>query len=471
MIRLMQDRTRLPVTLRNLSSTRAWRPVDMINWHRLVVPLRSLAGQEPDFSLYHVIFDMCTRFEVAYQPLPAPRSTATPAPEAGVAPEVALFVDAPDHTSGVATTLRAWDAAARSEQASLRIHYCGANDVFPGGVRYEPVGVLKLGVYEGLHLCMPTVHEVLRRFAAAPPRAVHLSTPGPMGLLGLIAARRAGIPVFGTFHTDFPAYMAHLTGDTQLELTAWRFMRWFYGQMERVAAPSSDIRRKLIHHGLAPDRVEVVGRGVRVDAFSPDYRDPALRAQWGEGIRHWLLYVGRVSKEKNLPCLAAAFRQLAARRSDVGLVVVGEGPYQEEFQRETAGLPVVFAGLRRGEDLARHYASADLFVFPSQTDTFGVVLLEAQASGLPVLVSAEGGPKDAMQPRRTGFVVEPMNPTLLARQAEAVLADEEARCFMGAEARRWALQQTPEKSFRAFWQLHRGRPSARRAREEEEILA
>ena len=452
MIRLISERARLPVALRNLSSTTAWRPMDMLNWHRLVAPLRALATQESSFTLYHVVYDMCTTFDIMYEPVRRP--ARSPLPPAGARPRVALFVDAPDHTSGVATTLRQWHAAAEAEQAGLVIHYCGPEDQFPGGVRFPPVGVLSLGVYQGLQLCMPAVQEVFRRFAEAPPDAVHLSTPGPMGLLGLIAARRAGIPVYGTFHTDFPAYAASLTGDHQLEITAWRFMRWFYGQMDRVAAPSTDIRQKLIHQGLAPHRVTVVGRGVRTDAFSPAYREPALRAQWGSGIRHWLLYVGRLSREKNLPCLAAAFRQLAARRPDVGLVVVGEGPYQDELKQEVAGLPVVFAGLQRGEALARHYASADLFVFPSRTDTLGVVLLEAQASGLPVLVSADGGPKDCMRHRRTGFIVEPMNPTLLARQAEAVLADEEARQFMGGEARRWALQQTPEKSFRAFWQLH-----------------
>ena len=453
MIQMLQDRARLPVALRNLSSTRTWRPTDMMNWHRLVTPLRSLAaGQDSAFSVYHVLYDRCTTFEINYQPRRgvAPRRLAPPSERA----RVGLFVDAPDHTSGVATTLRQWHTAARREQAGLAIHYCGEEDQFPGAVRFDAVGLSSLGVYRGLQLCMPYVPHVLKYFAEAPPHAVHLSTPGPMGLLGLVAARQHGIPVYGTFHTDFPAYAANLTGDPEIEMTAWRFMRWFYGQMERVAAPSSDIRRKLIHHGLAPERVSVVGRGVRTDTFSPDFRDPSLRAQWGGHIRHWLLYVGRLSKEKNLPVLAEAFRMMVARRPDVGLVVVGEGPYEAEFRAAVAGLPVVFAGLRRGEDLARHYASADLFVFPSRTDTLGVVLLEAQASGLPVLASNDGGPKDAMVPRRTGFIVEPMNATLLARQAEAVLADESARRFMGGEARRWAIQQTPEKSFRAFWNLH-----------------
>ena len=451
MIRPLREPNRMPVALRNLSATRAWRPSDMVNWHRLLAPLRSLATQDSAFTLYHVFFDMCTTFDVHYEPV---RKAPVALPRHGPAPRLALFVDAPDHTSGVATTLRQWNAAAAREEAGLCIHYCGEEDLIPGAVRFPAMGQLNLGVYQGLALRMPDVDGVFRHFARHTPRAVHLSTPGPMGLLGLIAAKRAGLPVFGTFHTDFPAYAAQLTDNPQLEITAWRFMRWFYGQMERVAAPSRDIRLKLIHQGLAPERVVVVGRGVPTDRFSPVYRDAALRASWGAGIRHWLLYVGRLSREKNLPCLAEAMRLLAARRPDVGLVVVGEGPYRQAFEQATRGLPVVFTGLQAGEALSRHYASADLFVFPSRTDTLGVVLLEAQASGLPVLVSADGGPKDCILPRRTGFVVQPMNPTLLARQAEAVLADEEARQFMGREAQRWAARHTPEHSYAAFRDLH-----------------
>lgn len=453
MMPLLQDRTRIPVALRNLSAARTWRPSDMLNWHRLVSPLRNLASDESSLTLYQVLFDMCTTFEVTYEPMPAVPRNATPQ-EAPVSPRVGLFVDAPDHTSGVATTLRSWNAEAARAGAGLRIHYCGAEGLFPNSVCFRPEGRVTLGVYQGLQLCMPSVLEVFRAFQAAPPEVVHLSTPGPMGLLGLIAARRAGVPVVGTYHTDFPSYAANLTGDPQMEMTSWRFMRWFYGQMDRVAAPSTDIRAKLIRQGIPPERVSVVGRGVNTGAFSPSHRDPALRESWGPGIRHWLLYVGRVSREKNLPCLAEAYRQIAAHRRDIGLVVVGEGPYLEDLRRDLAGLPVVFAGLQRGEALARHYASADLFVFPSLTDTFGVVLLEAQASGLPVLVSAEGGPKDCVVDGVTGHIVEPMNPTLLSRRIESALADDLERLRMGDEARRWAVQQTPARSFEAFWDLH-----------------
>jgi glycosyltransferase involved in cell wall biosynthesis len=275
-----------------------------------------------------------------------------------------------------------------------------------------------------------------------------------MGLLGLLCARQFGLPVYGTYHTDFPAYAARLCGDTRMEQTSWRFMRWFYGQLQQVAAPSPSTRDLLVGNGLDPSRVHVVGRGIDPSRFSPHHRDHALRTSWGGTRMHWLLYVGRLSREKNLGCLAAAFRQVARRRTDVGLVVTGDGPYRAELEQELAGLPVVFTGEQRGEELARTYASADLFVFPSETDTLGVVLLEAQASGLPVIVSAHGGPKDCMRPGETGWIVDPMEPDRLAKELERALGHGPALGGMSEAARRFAAGHTWARSFSAFWDLH-----------------
>jgi glycosyltransferase involved in cell wall biosynthesis len=168
-----------------------------------------------------------------------------------------------------------------------------------------------------------------------------------------------------------------------------------------------------------------------------------------------LLYVGRVSAEKNLSCLTDAFRRLCRRRRDIGLVVVGDGPYRARMERELKGLPAVFTGVQQGEDLSRTYASCDLFLFPSETDTFGVVIIEAQASGLPVMVSARGGPRDCMQEDVTGRVVRPMTPEALCAETEGLLNDPAAWMRMGQAARRHARTMTPAASFEAFWEPHR----------------
>lgn len=449
---------RLPLVLRNVRATRNWSLRDMVNWHRMVRPLRERSADDGSFDFYHLIFDCCTSFEVGYLPRHT-RGGAVAGPAFGArrgGDSVVVFVDAPDHTSGVATTLRQWSAGAEERARDLAIFHCGDTDLFRNGLRFSPAGTLQLGVYEGLALHLPCVSDVLAAIRERGCDAIHISTPGPMGLLGLVAAAELGVPAVGTFHTDFPAYAAKLTGDYRLEAAAWRYMRWFYGQFDRIAAPSSSTREKLVWNGIDADRIDVVGRGVRTDAFSPTHRSIELRARWG-GARHtWLLYVGRVSREKNLDCLVDAFRLLATRRPDIGLVVTGEGPYLGEMQQALAGLPVVFTGVQKGVELAQTYASSDLFVFPSLTDTFGVVLLEAQASRLPVIISSEGGPKDCVQDGQSGAVVNPMNPANLARAIERAVTDRAALEQMGAAALIQAANHTPARSFEAFWRLHEG---------------
>lgn len=450
-------RNRAQVAWRNVRANRGWRPADMVNWHRMVRPLRAMAPPGGTLDMYQLVYDLCTRLEVRYEPHLAARPPQ-PRPREGVfvpgEPRVGLFVDAPDHLSGVCLTLSEWAAAAHERDRELVIHGCG-----PGGgattVMFPPMGRLWLQAYDGLRLHVPRVSEVLHYAARSAFDVIHVSTPGPMGLLGLLVARQSGVPVCGTYHTDFPRYASALTGDPQVESVGWRFMQWFYGQMDLVAAPTPSIRRELAEHGFAEERLTVVGRGVDTSRFSPANRSETWRATWGARQSVKLLYVGRVSREKNLPLLAEAFRRLAARRHDVCLVVVGDGPYREEMASVLRGLPAWFAGVLHGADLAEAYASSDLFVFPSETDTFGRVVLEAQASGLPVVVSGAGGPKDAMVDGETGIVVRTMGADALADGVARLLDDGVSLPRMSAQARVHARTRTREASFDAFWNLHR----------------
>jgi glycosyltransferase involved in cell wall biosynthesis len=269
-----------------------------------------------------------------------------------------------------------------------------------------------------------------------------------------------GVPVIGTYHTDFPSYARALTGDAELEHAARSFMHWYYGQMDAVAVPSPSTARDLAQLGLDSRALHVVGRGVDTDRFRPARRDAALRVAWGDPRKHHLLYAGRISKEKNLACLATAFRTLCQTRNDVKLIVVGDGPYREEMAAELRNCDAVFPGVLRGLDLAAAYATCDLFVFPSETDTLGVVLLEAQASGLPVIVSPHGGPKDCMVDGVTGRVVNPMDASNLAEAICDLLRDPRRLTMMGEAARQHAGRHTPAASFDAFWRFCRAPTSA-----------
>ena len=470
----IDERPGLPIALRNIRGTCAWRLADAVNWHQLLQPLRQFNTEAAGLGFYRLACDLCTRFVIDYRPCREPSAGAGasdegPAPERpspACEPRVALFVDAPDHTSGVSTTLTQWSRSAGERDLDLTIFTAGRRKQFPRCHGFAPMGILRVPLYDDLELPVPRVRDVMQRVAQKTYDAVHLSTPGPMGLLGLMAALTWQVPVVGTYHTDFPAYAARLAGVPGLDDLVWSYMHWFYGCLDLVAAPSVSTQRGLLQRGIAPRRVRVVGRGVDTSSFSPAFRDETLRATWGLKYPHKLLYVGRISEEKNLSCLVGAFRALCRRRHDTCLVVVGEGPYLGTMARDLAGLPVIFTGLRKGPELSRIYASCDLFAFPSETDTFGVVVIEAHASGLPVIVSGQGGPKDIVTDGVNGRVVRDLRSESLAAAVEAVLDDPAGMKAMREAALEAAAARTPAASFEAFWELHRdalgARPPARK---------
>lgn len=444
----------LPIVFHNLRAAKGWRFRDMVNWHRLVKPLRGMPSEQTRLELYPLMFDMCTRFSVAYRPCRESSRTRIPPrrPSRPGEPRVALFVDAPEHLSGVAVTIGNWVRQAEARGLDLTVHTAGRGSL-PHAVEFQPMGTLELKNYAGMNLHMPRVTEVMAHMESAGFDMVHISTPGPMGMIGLLAARALGLPVSGTYHTDFPRYSVKLSGDPGVEEGSWNFMRWFYGQMDRVACPSQATLEDLAAHGFDPARLRVVGRGVKSHRFHPRFRDGGLREAWGPQP-HKLLYVGRVSEEKNLDCLVYSFQQLCQRREDAQLVVVGDGPYLDTMKSKLRGFPVVFTGRQTGEDLQRIYASCDLFLFPSETDTFGVVLMEAQSSGVPVVVSGRGGTRHAMREGETGRVLRPMTPEALRREVEALLNDGPGLAAMKRRARRHAEANTQEKAFDTFWRFH-----------------
>jgi glycosyltransferase involved in cell wall biosynthesis len=421
----------------------------------MVQPLCALASSGPSLELVHTLMEMFTRLHLQYVPNPIPPPTPVfRPPRSGVSPRIGLFVDAPDHLSGVCMTLADWQQQARRAGQAMTIHTCSSTPEREDCIQFAPMGSLRMDAYSGLTLQIPRMDDVLRYIDGMACDAIHVSTPGPMGLLGLLAARRRGLPVCGTYHTDFPRYASALTGDPMLENVGWRLMQWFYGQMDRVAAPTESIRRVLIDHGFDPGRLRVVGRGVDASRFNPSHRSSSCREALGPGHSLKLLYVGRLSREKNLETLAHAFRLLTRTRPDVCLILVGEGPYRTELEESLRDLPVSFTGPLSGEDLAAVYASCDLFVFPSKTDTFGRVVLEAQASGLPVVVSDEGGPKDAMRDRQTGLVVPDLNAGILAEAIDQLTNQPEVMARFSKEARRYAESKSLAASFDEFAKLH-----------------
>jgi glycosyltransferase involved in cell wall biosynthesis/predicted metal-dependent phosphoesterase TrpH len=358
----------------------------------------------------------------------------------------ALFTDTLHEINGVAMTIKRLVKTAKARDVELTVFTCGS-EAGPGidGVRTFPsIGDFSLPEYPELKLHFPPILDVIDAFEQGGFTKVHVSTPGTMGLLGLAIAKLMDVPIAATYHTDIPQYVGSLTNDLFLESTAWNFIIWFYNQMDEVMVPSKSTRDQLVERGLSPGKVRPLPRWVDTELFTPVRRNPELWRSYGMNGEIKFLYVGRVSKEKNLGLLADAFRDITDAGFACRLVIVGDGPYRQELENKLRGYPVLFAGFRQGEELAAIYASSDVFVFPSTTDTFGNVVLEAQASGIPVIVSDEGGPQELMAPHETGFVVKANDRSELARAMAYFLYNPELSRSMGEDARRFIESKAPK---------------------------
>ncbi len=245
--------------------------------------------------------------------------------------------------------------------------------------------VLQRGVpiprYEALKMGLPAKQALLRLWSTRRPDIVHVVTEGPLGWSALAAAAKLKLPVATDFHTNFHSYSAHYgVGWLKKPITA--YLRKFHNKAMSTLVPTESLRDELEDMGFR--NLRVVARGVDTALFSPQRREPALRRQWGardDGII--ALYVGRLAPEKNLGLVQRAYAAMCGMQSEVRPVLVGDGPERARLQRENPEL--IFAGMRVGEDLATHYASADIFLFPSLTETYGNVTVEAMASGLAVV--------------------------------------------------------------------------------------
>ncbi|ARU89580.1 glycosyltransferase family 1 protein [Pseudomonas sp. M30-35] len=261
--------------------------------------------------------------------------------------------------------------------------------------------------YAGLQWGQSARHKLLNRWRKQRPDVLYIATEGPLGWSALSAAKHLNIPVVSGFHTNFQQYSGHY-GAAVLTRLITNYLRWFHNRSRMTLAPSVSQKIELERRGF--ERVELLSRGVDSQLFNPSKRSSELRQQWGLGESDTaVIHVGRLAAEKNLKLLINTFMALQQSypQRNLKLILVGDGPQRAELQ---AQLPeAIFCGVQRGEQLAAHYASSDLFVFPSLSETFGNVLLEALASGLGVVAYDQAAASQHIRHGHNGALATPQD--------------------------------------------------------------
>ncbi|WP_313217219.1 glycosyltransferase family 1 protein [Stenotrophomonas sp.] len=255
--------------------------------------------------------------------------------------------------------------------------------------------------YPGLRFGLPAPKRLARQWQQQRPDAIYIATEGPLGWSALRTARRMGIPVATGFHTRFDEYLPDY-GVAWLQAAALRWMRRFHNQSDATLVPTQELQQFLCEQGFG--RVRLLARAVDSRQFEPTRRDPALREEWGiDGTGFAAIYVGRIAPEKNLALAVKAFRRLQQVRPKARFVFVGDGPSRAVLAHDNPDF--IFCGVQRGDALARHFASGDLFLFPSRSETFGNVTLEAMASGLATVAFDYGAAREHLRTDESGIAV------------------------------------------------------------------
>ncbi len=310
----------------------------------------------------------------------------------------------------------------------------------PGSLQIPLVGVpsCSFPLYRDYRMASPDPRFFSRDVLAFRPDLLHIHSPCSLGHAAVHFGRRHRIPVVATYHTHFASY-AEYYNIRFLEPFGWTYLRCLYGSCERLLVPSQPIMDELSAHGFR--KLRLLPHGVDTEAFRPEFRSEGWKSAHGVPAGHnVLLYAGRLVWEKDLRTLVSTYEKLRGMRSDISLVLAGDGPIRHELESLMPG--AVFLGQLSGASLAAAYASADLFVFPSTTETFGNVILEAMASGIVPVCARKGGAAGVIEDGVTGILCEPRDAGSMSRAIDGVLNDPARRRSLAQGALAHAQQQS-----------------------------
>ncbi|MFD2044739.1 glycosyltransferase family 4 protein [Ornithinibacillus salinisoli] len=354
--------------------------------------------------------------------------------------KIAIFTDTfvPD-VNGVARTLKRFTDYLEKHAIEYRVFAPKSTneDLFTSHVlRFAS---LPFFLYPECRIAFPNIIHVREEIQEFQPDIIHVATPFNMGLCGLHYAKKFDIPVVGSYHTDFDRYLDYYDFSS-LKKILWKYMRWFHRPLHKIFVPSIATFDHLQKHGFM--NLAIWPRGVDCSHFHPKFDPEVIRKKYHINERYILLYVGRLALEKDvlvLPQIAELLPESV--RKDVHWLIVGDGPQKKELEMASPN-NLTLAGFLSGTDLAHVYAAADLFVFPSVTETFGNVVLESLASATPVIGANAGGVRTIIENNVTGMLCEGGDATEFARTIANLLNDKEKRDEMGVQGRRYAITQS-----------------------------
>jgi len=367
---------------------------------------------------------------------------------------LALFTDTfePD-VNGVARTLGRWTDYLRRQGAAVKVFApdpAGSQHSGAQSHNVERFMSLPFFLYPECRLALPNARSIRRALETFRPTLVHVATPFNLGLCGIHYARKYQVPLIASYHTHFDRYLPFYNLQWMVKMLG-RYMAWFHQDCARIFVPSRSTLEELVGKGWAPEKLDIWTRGLDGRAFHPGGdRDAWLAGSGIDPTSFTVLYAGRLAPEKNVEIALdafAAFRQRAC--PDAQLVLAGDGPSLEALRERCLRdrLPVRFLGFTTGETLRRWYAAADLFLFPSPTETFGNVVLEAMACGTPVIVADAGGVTDTVRHGDNGLRCAPGDWSAFADALEALYRDEQLRRQLALRGRSHALRQSWDAIF------------------------
>lgn len=358
--------------------------------------------------------------------------------------KVALFADTcMPQINGVTNTLSKLIQYFESNKISYKI-FAPKYDIEPFDYNIERFFSLKFFLYNECRIAFPNPQRINSALTEFQPNLIHILTEFNMGLTGLYYGRKYRIPTISTYTTNFSQYTDYYKVDF-LKQAVWDYMKWFHTQNAVTLCPTHDAQKLLFDHGILNSGI--FSRGIDAEKFSPKYRNDDLRKQLNLDHKIAFLYVGRISFEKDLDILCESYKAIRQKYGNqTVLVMTGDGPYLEKFK---AMFPkdTIFTGFKKGKELSEIYASCDIFICPSSTETFGNVALEAMASGIPVIGADAGGIGELIQHGDNGLKFKKRDSQELSLLMEVLIENSELRDQLQRNGREYALNKSWTKIF------------------------